>query len=136
VLPAVLITIVCVGLVFGALAAANDGARAQADSQRARLQAELFLEALPAEDALRAPGGAVSWEGARAVSQGERALAFVPARACVVSLLDTQSGDEVFLLGSLEALSPSCQVAASPVPVQRADGTVAPGLLRAGVLLP
>ncbi|HEX9708443.1 MAG TPA: hypothetical protein VGB42_00485 [Candidatus Thermoplasmatota archaeon] len=134
-LPALLITIVCVGLVFGAMAALDDSARAREAGQRAQLQAQLFVEALPAERALAAPGDAVSWDGASAVASGTLGLTFVPPRACVATLLDTLSGEEVFLLGSLDALTPSCEVAALPVPVLRADGTTVPGLLRAGVLL-
>jgi hypothetical protein len=133
-LPALLITIVLVGLVFGALAAANEGARARESQERAQLQAHLFLVALPDERALRAPGGAVAWEGALALAQARASLAFVPPRACIASLLDTDSGTELFLLGSLDTLTAACETTASPVPILRGNGSVVPGILRAGVL--
>lgn len=135
-LPAVLITIVVVGLVFGAVSAANDGAHARDAQQRAHLQAELFVEALPADASLAAPGGGVRWAGVESVASGASVLSFVPPRACLASVLDVQAGDEAFLWGSLDALTPDCVVASAPVPLLRGDGTVVPGLLRAGVLPP
>ncbi len=133
-LPALLITVEVVGAVFGLLGAVNDGAHEQKSQSRARLQAELFAESVPQEAALAAPGTAVSWEGAVSVGGGSANLSFVPPRACVASLLDTQSGEEVFLLGSVGTLTPECQIASLPVPILRADGTVVPGVLRTGVI--
>lgn len=133
-LPAVLITIVVVGLVFGVVAAAGDGAREREAHDRARLQAEIFVEALSFEPALEESTGAVSWEGALSVARKDRNLTFVPPHACVASLLDTQGVEELFLFGVPGGLSPNCVVVSLPTPIIRQDGTVVPGVLRAGVL--
>lgn len=132
-LPAVLITIVVVGMVFGVLGAVDGSARERASEQRALLQADLFLAAIPREAALAAPGGAVSWAGARAIAAGGVGLSFVPPRACVATVLDTQSGSELFLLGSQDTLAPGCTISSVPVPLLLENGTFVPGLLRAGV---
>jgi hypothetical protein len=135
-LPALLITIVVVGLVFGAVGSAHAGARSHEQERRAHLQADLFVEGLSREPWLQAPGGAVGWQRAEAVASGAVNLSFVPPRACAATLVDTASGLEIFLFGSAASVTPGCVWSARPVAILLPDGSVVPGILRAGVLPP
>jgi hypothetical protein len=133
VMQAVLVAIVCVGIVFAALAARSTAADEQQASARAANQAALLLEAIPRDAALAAGGGAVSWIGILTVASGEQHLSFVPQRTCSVTIQDVESGVSLFLHGNADALSSSCVFVRRPVPIAVGNGTTHPGLLTAGV---
>ena len=131
-LPALLIVLVCVGLVLSAVHFQNSNAAEAAARDRASLQAAIFVDALR-HDAAIAEDGAAIWEKAEAVANHTTNLSFVPSRARFVALSLANNSSELILLGSRGALSPQWGFASAPVAVRLPGGAVIPGLLRVGV---
>jgi hypothetical protein len=133
VVPALIIVIVCVGLVLAAVHGSSIAADARSAEQRARVQAEILLDALRNDAALADTQGTLSWAGAEAVASGAVNLSFLPAPARIVSLTWYPEGRELFVVGNMSHLSAHLLYRGQPVPVRFPDGTVHPGLLRVGV---
>lgn len=133
VVPALIIVIVCVGLVLAAVYNASAAAEQRAAEQRAAIQAEILLDALRSDAALADTQGTISWAGAQAVASGAVNLSFLPARARIVSITWFPEGRELFVVGNMSDLSATVVFRGQPVPVRFPDGMVRPGLLRVGV---
>lgn len=132
-LPALLVMLIAVGAVLAVVHHAAGDARSEAANERARLQADILIRALEEDPALCEEPGKVVWERAEAVGRGESNLSFVPPTARIVTLIDTRNGREITLFNASSGLSPSWVFADLPVPIELPDGSLAPGILRAGV---
>lgn len=133
VVPALIIVIVCVGLVLAAVHNSSIAADGRAAEQRAAVQAEILLDALRNDAALADTQGTLSWTSAQAVASGAANLSFLPERARIISVTWFPEGRELFLVGNMSDLAANLAFQGQPVPVRFPDGTVRPGLLRVGV---
>lgn len=133
VVPALIIVIVCVGLVLAAVHNSSTAADGRAAEQRAAMQAEILLDALRNDAAFADAQGTLSWQGAQAVASGAVNLSFLPARARIISITWFPEGHELFLIGNTSDLSATLVFRGQPVAVRFPDGLVGPGLLRVGV---
>jgi hypothetical protein len=134
-LAALVVIMMSVGLVLGAVHAASSAAADRAREERARLQADICLDAIERAPALASGDGTLSLSSARDLAATDASLAFAPG-ALRFATLRVVGGPEVWLAGSLDSVRPDVLVAARPVAVLLDNGTVAPGLLRVGVALP
>ena len=131
-LPALLIVLLCVGLVLAAVHYQTSAAAQSVAEERADLQAAIFVDALRSDPVL-STAGVISWAKAEAVANRSSNLSFAPTGAKFAALSLANNSSEVILLGSRGALSPKGSIASAPVPVLMPTGAVVPGLLRVGV---
>ena len=131
-MAAMVVIMICVGAVMAAVHAATASARDRSMAERALDQAQICLDAVAADPALRGRGGALSLSKAEAVASGNATLQFRPEALRLVSLRAAAEGNEVLLVG---APSPHIVLVSRPVAVELADGRVLPGVLRVGVAL-
>lgn len=134
-LAALVVIMMCVGLVMVAVHGAVAAAGERAAREHARAQGEVFTAAAVEDGALAGKPGTLSITKARDIAAGRAGLGFSPEAVKVVTIRAVAFGSEVWLKGNAEALDGSLEFVVRPVAVELDNGTVAPGLLRAGVAL-
>ena len=131
-LAALSVIITCVGLVIAAVHSASSVSEERAHDERARAQAEVWLDAIARDPNLAWRAGVLSGPSAYSISAGFENLSSVPPGLRFVSLLNVFGGDELWLIGSLEDVNGSL-VVERPVGVALGNGSIVPALLRVGV---
>ena len=131
-LPALLIVLLCVGMVLAAVHVQNSNALDDLARDRASLQAAVFVDALRNDPAI-GDGGQAVWVKAEAVANHSTNLTFSPARARFAALSIANNSSELVLLGAHESLSPRLSYASAPIAVKVPGAAVVPGVLRVGV---
>lgn len=132
---AVSIVIVCVGCVLAAVQTASSRAYDDAARDRAHLQGIMVLDALSTDPALTSGEGTLRWHAAEGVANGLEPLRLKPATLAVLTLRQAGAGGEIFLVGNSTLLSTDLAFESRPVPIELTDGSVVPGVARAGVLV-